>query len=62
MAEIGIDPSLEHGQFKSSDGALKCGYIRGRTHGCSDGLGTQEWKITESSSIRAERDWECTRG
>ena len=22
-------------------GVLKCAYIRGRTHGCSDGLGTQ---------------------
>lgn len=41
MAEIGIDPSWEYGQFKSSDGGTEMWLHRGGTHGCRDGLGMQ---------------------
>lgn len=56
MAEIGIDPSWEYGQLESSSGGTK---MQGKNSWIQRGLGNagpQEWKITASSSTRAERD------
>lgn len=65
MAEIGIDPSWEYGQFKSGDGGTEMRLHQGENSWMQRQLGragTREWKITESSSVRAERGSGNARG
>lgn len=70
MAEIGIDPSWEYGQFKSSDGGTEMWlHQRGELmdtarawEGRDRGMENYREQQRYGRERERERLWECTRG